>query len=244
MNVRMWLLGAAVLAALIVARVLFEDESPTPASSTAALETPVHSGSAPASTLDNAAAPLQSGSEAPIAMVAEEVEGNDAVFRVNSAGELVLDEQTRLNIEALVASTDADNLYATTRKHTENLPAAAAQLAAELVDRFVHYQQAQRQTYPPDVAPLTLEDAVSELEGLHGLRVAHFGPEVARKFYGNEEIIAREMIEVMRLENDQSLTPKEKLERAQALREQLPAVAAIEKSNRDSDAAQKPEIKE
>jgi hypothetical protein len=241
MKGRIWLLLAAVLSALIVASVLFESESPVPtANPIAEFETPTPIGSAPTSAADGVDVPLQSGPEASIAMV-DDAKENGAAFRVDAAGDLVLDEQTRLNIEALIASTEPRNLYAETREHTEGLPPAAARLAEELVDKFVHYQQAQRQTYPPDVAPLTPEDAVRELEGLHALREAHFGPEVARRFYGNEEIIAREMIEVMRLENDQSLTPEEKLERAQALRERLPGVAAIERRNRESVATQKPQ---
>lgn len=243
MNGRMWLLLAAVLSAFIVANVLLDDESPAPAVIPGPeLEMPAQTGSTPASTIDEAA-PLHSAPAESIAKD-DDMEVNDATFRVDAAGELVLDEHTRFGIEALIASTDVRNLYAKTREHTEKLPPAAARLAEDLVNKFVLYQQAQKQTYPPDVAPLTPEDAVRELEGLHALREAHFGPEVARKFYGNEETIAREMIEVMRLENDQSLTPEEKLERAQALREQLPGVAAIEQRNRDADAKQRQQEKE
>jgi hypothetical protein len=39
---------------------------------------------------------------------------------------------------------------------------------------------------------------------------------------------------VLRVENDPSLTAQEKVERARALREQLPGVAAIERSNREA----------
>jgi lipase chaperone LimK len=100
------------------------------------------------------------------------------------------------------------------------------------------YQQAQRQLDPPDAAPLTEDDAIRQLEGLHALREAHFGPDVARRFFGREEAIGREMIEVLRVENDQSLTTQEKLERSQALRERLPGVAAIERNNRQSTQPQ------
>ena len=160
--------------------------------------------------------------------------GSDAGFRTSAAGELLLDEKTRLHIEALVAGSDPNDLNAAIRERTQDLPPAAANRVEELVNNFVQYQQAQRQTYPPNDAPITEDDAVRELEGLHALREAHFGPEVARLFYEKEEAIAREMIEVLRVENDPSLTPQEKVERARALREQLPGVAAIERSNREA----------
>jgi len=146
----------------------------------------------------------------------------------------VLDEQTRLNIERLVAQTEPHNLYAEASEQMENLPPSAARQAQELIEKFVIYQQAQRQIQPPDVAPVTEDEAVRQLQELHSLREVHFGAEVARRFYGKEESLAREMIEVIRIENDQSLTPEEKLERSRALREQLPGVAAIEKGNRES----------
>ena len=51
------------------------------------------------------------------------------------------------------------------------------------------------------------EDALAELEGLHALRAAHFGAVIARALYGEEEIVARQLIELMRLEKDQSEDP-------------------------------------
>jgi hypothetical protein len=157
-------------------------------------------------------------------------------FRVDDAGKLILDEKTRLNIEALIAYTDPAKLYDATREQTKNLPPAAAQRAEEMVDRFNHYSQAQRQSYPPGIAPLTEEDALNQLDGLHALREAHFGPEVAEAFYADEEKLSRELIELMRLEKDQSLTLSEKAERAQALHDRLPTIAAIEAKNREDDA--------
>jgi lipase chaperone LimK len=159
---------------------------------------------------------------------------NNAAFRTDAAGELVVDEQTRLNMEALIAQTEAGELYREVREQTEHLPPTAARDAEELVQKFVQYQHAQRQTYPPRDAPVSEDEAIRELEALHALRQTHFGAEVAAQLYGHEERIAREMIEVMRIENDQSLTPAEKLARAQAIREHLPGVAAIEKRNRES----------
>ena len=147
---------------------------------------------------------------------------NDKTFRVNDSERLVLDEQTRLNMEALFARTEHDHLAEAKQQAIEPLPAAAGAQAAELLEQYDNYQQAQRQAYPPGVAPATEEAALAELDGLHALRVAHFGPLVARALYGEEEAVSRQLVELMRLEKDQSLTMEEKAARAQQLRDSLP----------------------
>jgi hypothetical protein len=147
---------------------------------------------------------------------------NDKTFRVNASGRLQLDEQARLNIEALFARTDRERLAEAKQQAIDPLPAAAGAQAAELLEQYDNYQQAQRQAYPPGVAPPTEEAALAELDGLHALRVAHFGPVVARALYGEEEASSRQLIELMRLEKDQSLTMEEKAARAQQLRDSMP----------------------
>jgi len=144
---------------------------------------------------------------------------NDKTFRVNASGRLVLDEQARLNMEALFARTERVQLAEAKQQAIEPLPAAAGAQAAELLEHYDNYQQAQRQAYPPGVAPATEEAALAELDGLHALRVAHFGPVIARALYGEEEAESRQLVELMRLEKDQSLTLEEKAVRAQQLRD-------------------------
>ncbi|MBC7983889.1 MAG: hypothetical protein H7Y02_08550 [Candidatus Obscuribacterales bacterium] len=131
----------------------------------------------------------------------------------------------------------AAELEAKKQELAQHLPPVAAAEIMQLFDRFQNYSIAARQTYPPGIAPASEEDAIVELEGMHALRVAHFGPEVAQAFYGDEEAINRQMIELLRLENDQSLTPEEKAVKAQKLRESLPGIAAIERKNREDDSA-------
>jgi lipase chaperone LimK len=159
--------------------------------------------------------------------------GTGKVFSVDSSGQLVLDEQTRLNMEALLARTEPNDLAAAKQQAVESLPPAAAAKAAELLDHYDNYQQAQRQMYPPGIAPPTEEAALAELEGLHSLRVAHFGADAAHAMYGAEETITRSLIELMRLEKDQSLTMEEKAVRAQQLRDSMPELAEIERKNRE-----------
>jgi hypothetical protein len=164
----------------------------------------------------NVPAPADESAPTPEPTVAQT---NDKTFRVNAAGRLVLDTQTRLNMEALFARTESDHLAEAKQQAIEPLPAAASAQAAELLEHYDNYQQAQKQAYPPGVAPATEEAALAELDGLHALRAAHFGPVVARALYGEEEAVSRQLIELMRLEKDQSLTLEEKAARAQQLRD-------------------------
>lgn len=146
-------------------------------------------------------------------------------FRLDSTGKLVIDEQTRLNMEALFARTDPADLPKLLDEITQQLPPAAAAEASALLDRYQNYSTAQRQAYPPGTAPATEEAALAELEGLHALRVAHFGSENAQALYGAEEALTRSLIELMRLEKDQSLTLEEKAARAQQLYDTLPELS-------------------
>lgn len=144
-------------------------------------------------------------------------------FRVDNTGKLILDEQTRLNMEALFAQTDRADLAEAQQEAIAKLPPSAATEARGLLERYDNYSREQRQSYPPGIAPATEEAALAELDGLHALRVAHFGPEAAQAFFGAEEEITRTLIDLMRLEKDQSLTLQEKAERAQKLHDEIEA---------------------
>lgn len=234
---RTWLLAGTAAVGVVIVIVSYEREPPRRTLETIESSTQP-AGTAPnlpAATLDSDRASSARSPDPRAALgTVEDSNDEDAAFRTDAVGELVVDEQTRLNLEALIAQSGSRGLDAEVREQTEHLSPGAGQKVEELVQKFVQYQAAQRQTYPPGDAPVTADDAIRELEGLHALREAHFGPELAQRLYGSEEAIAREMIEVMRIENDQSLTAEEKLERAQALRERLPGVAAIERSNREA----------
>lgn len=155
----------------------------------------------------------------------------DKVFSLDATGRVNVDEQTRLNIEAFYARYGGDGLENAKEEIRRSLPPEAAAEAIDLVEKFGNYQTAARQTYPPGVAPPTEDHAIAELDGLHALRVAHFGEGVANAFYGREEKATRALLELMRIEKDQSLTPQEKAERADALRASMPELAALEQMN-------------
>jgi lipase chaperone LimK len=152
-------------------------------------------------------------------------------FRIDATGNLIIDEQTRLNMEALLARTDAADLPELHQEIAQTLAPAAATAATALLDRYQNYSKAQRQAYPPGGAPATEEAALAELDGLHALRVAHFGSDIARALYGAEEALTRSLIELMRLEKDQSLTMEEKAARAQQLYDTLPELSRVQRSD-------------
>ena len=152
-------------------------------------------------------------------------------FRTDATGKLIVDEQTRLGMEALLARTDPADLPKVQEDITQNLPPAAAAEASALLDHYQNYSKAQRQAYPPGAAPATEEAALAELEGLHALRVAHFGADIAHKLYGAEEALTRSLIELMRLEKDQSLTLEEKAARAQQLYDTLPELSSVQRAD-------------
>ncbi|HYM35977.1 MAG TPA: lipase secretion chaperone, partial [Steroidobacteraceae bacterium] len=137
-------------------------------------------------------------------------------FRVDASGQLVLDGQTRLHVEALVALTDLNQLDAKIEEEVGEFPPAARARAHDLVERYRVYIIAQKQTYPPGIAPDNEDEMATQLDGLHVLRVAHFGQATADAFYADEEKLDRELLDLMRLEKDPGLTMEEKAERAQA----------------------------
>jgi lipase chaperone LimK len=139
------------------------------------------------------------------------------MFKTDSSGRLIIDEQARLTIEKLVALNDPPEVLRKVRELAQTLPPAAAQELPDLVDRYRNYTTALRQTLPPDHAPASEQEALTMLETMHALRVQHFGEKVADGLFASEEKTQRELIDLMRLQNDQSLSLQEKAEKAQAL---------------------------
>lgn len=111
----------------------------------------------------------------------------DRVFALDATGRVIIDEQTRVNMEAFYARYGGDGLENAKDEMRRSLPPEAAAEAIDLVERFGNYLAAVRQTYPPGAAPPAENHAKDELEGLHALRVAHFGEKVANALYGRAQ---------------------------------------------------------
>ena len=128
-----------------------------------------------------------------------------------------MNEKTRLDLERLHALyTPAER----ERKLTEiaaTLPPEAARELYQLMDQYQNYQAAVYQAYPPDREMTSVEQGVSQIDGMHGLRVQYFGEQATEDMFGAEEKLQRELYKLMENEKDPSLTVEEKAERAQQI---------------------------
>jgi lipase chaperone LimK len=148
-------------------------------------------------------------------------DNSTANFEADAAGQLVTNEQTRLNIERLVALNSPDEMQRQLQDLRQSLPAPAAQRLADLVEQYMSYIEVARQTFPPGQAPSSEQDALTQVSTLHALRAQYFGPEAAQAMFGTEEESQRELLELMKLEKDPSLSLQERAERAQAHQQRL-----------------------
>ena len=148
------------------------------------------------------------------------------IFQADEHGNLVLNETTRHNIEKLHALNTPEELDEKMKKLSTVLPDTAHRQVANLIDYFDKYTREIQEIYPPDVAPETVEDVLVQLKGLHDLRKMHFGVDVARAFYADEEKMSLQLIYLMAIEKDKSLSLGEKAERAQQLLQNSPELAA------------------
>ena len=157
-----------------------------------------------------------------LASVAPEPGDNNA-FEVDASGKLVRNEQARLHVEALVALTPPGQLREVALAQVQDLPAAAAVEALDLIERYSGSQAAQKLAFAPGNAPLVPEEALAELDGLHALRVSYFGREGAQSLFGKEEAVARQLLEWMREDNAPGLSMEQRAVRAQARYDALQA---------------------
>lgn len=157
------------------------------------------------------------------------------MFAADAAGNLILSERTRLNVEKLSALYSAEERAQRLAIVEQVLPATAYRQLVELTESYRNLTLAARQQLPPGVAPASVEDAITQHELLHSLRVAHLGAAATDALFGEEERINRRLLDFMSLEQHEGMTLHEKAEKAQQLLLQSPElVAAYEKNRRDA----------
>ncbi len=122
----------------------------------------------------------------------------ESLFQLEATGKLALDEHTRLGVESLVALTAPEQMHTALEAHVQGLPPEAAAAARKFVEQYMGYVDAQKSTYPPGRAPLVPEEGLAELAGLQALRESYFGREAAQRMYGEEDAVARRLLELMR----------------------------------------------
>jgi hypothetical protein len=214
-----WLGGfAALLALLAFAWVLWRGEAaaPTPATTPAGPRADIRWWGNPAlgvasDPVGDAPVPITR----PVAPAVTEAEP-DGLFRLDERGQLQLDERTRLDVERLLAMHDPAQLEGVLDGHLAGLPAQAVAAARQLVQQYAGYADAQKRSYPSGTAPLVPEEGLAELAGLSALRASYFGQEAAQRLFGEEEAIARRLLELMRDDPVPHAPMEEKAMRAQA----------------------------
>lgn len=150
------------------------------------------------------------------AVIAGQEPAEKIMFQINAKGRIVLDEEARLNIEKLYALNEPGERAKKHRDLEQSLPPAASRELTALMARYDSYQEAQLQTYPPGQELSSAAEGLLQLDGLHELRVQHFGAEAAAGFYGAEEKMQRELLVQMSLDKDSGLTLGQKAEKAQS----------------------------
>jgi hypothetical protein len=118
--------------------------------------------------------------------------------RTNARGDLVIDAQTRTDVELVVGLYKADKALAKLDEACKNEGGKAQREMKNLYQQFAQYSQAVTQTFPVEEQTAIPVDKLEGtlLKGLHDLRVQYFGAERACAMYCEEEDLTRKMLTV------------------------------------------------
>jgi hypothetical protein len=232
--------GAAVVIAAVASLWLLKDGE-SERSPTLSSQNPVSAPVAQAPTVATPTVADETQQPAPAPFVAavpssadedDNSEDPTKMFKADAAGNLALAERTRINVEKMLWIYSPEEQRQRLAVIEQTLPAGAYRQLVDLMDRYQNFTIAAKQTYPPDVSPATVEDAITQYEGLSALRKAHFGTEAAEAMFGREEKINRQLLEFMNLEKHEGMTMEEKAMKAQEMLSKSPELAAIYDQNR------------
>lgn len=137
------------------------------------------------------------------------------MFQADERGNLILDKNTRLNIEQLYALNTPEELDAKLQKLSTVLPSPAHRQLLNLIDYFDKYLRDTKINYSSEMAPANVEEALEQLQGMHALRVKHFGSDAATALFAEDEKTNRQLLELMLMDKDKNASMEEKAERAQ-----------------------------
>lgn len=137
-------------------------------------------------------------------------------FRTDASGALMLDADTVVTLEQLVAFSTPDQLTALAREAAAGLSPGLQAQALELAQRFDRYQEAVRQRIQSEQAPTTVDDMARDLQALQVMRHDHFGAQAALLMFGDQEAVTARLIELMRQDTLVETPLEERAMRAQA----------------------------
>jgi len=156
-----------------------------------------------------------------------------SLFSADQRGDLVINETTRLSIEKLYALHTPEEREAKVNELSGVLPSEAHRQLVHFLDYFDKYVREAKIIYPPEAQTDSVDAALDQLDGLHDLRVSYFGADVAEAFFGREERVGRRMLDLMRLEKDDTLSLEEKAYRAKLVVQEDPEFAAAHSAGPD-----------
>jgi lipase chaperone LimK len=148
------------------------------------------------------------------------------LFELGFAGGLVIDQDTRVALEILMADM-ADPPTAQDMQRIEDalrqgLPAREAAQAVGLLRSYRSYVGDIEQQISPRGIPANVQEMNALFDDMAAVRLKHFDPATADALFGAHEAYARYSMEASFIEQDQSLDGPARQERLDRLREQLP----------------------
>lgn len=144
-----------------------------------------------------------------------------AHLKADRGGNLVVDDSVQDNLERIVALHDREAAQHKLEELASSLPPAARRQAADLYFRYQQYTTALTQE-PARDEPSTTQEARQQLDALHALRERQLGADTARALFADDEEVARQMIELMRQQDDPALSLEQKAELAQQAYSRMP----------------------
>lgn len=144
-----------------------------------------------------------------------------ARLKADASGNLMIDDGVQDNLERIVALHDREAAQHKLEELAAGLPPAARRQAVDLYIRYQQYATALAQEAVRD-EPSTPQEARRQLDALHALRERQLGADTARALYADDEEAARQMIDLMRQQDDPALGLEQKAELAQQAYSKMP----------------------
>lgn len=116
------------------------------------------------------------------------------VFRLTPQGRLLVDEQTRVDIERVASLHGRDDALVRLDEATRPLGEAARREARVLYEQLVRYEQALATALASEPERPSIEDARRQLQLMQALRTQHFG-EQAGALFGAEEALQQRLLD-------------------------------------------------
>ena len=137
------------------------------------------------------------------------------VFRANGQGHLIIDPQTRGDVERVHALYAHDDGLKRLEAFSAELPDTAKRELKDLYQQWAQYAQAVMQAFPVESSSDSLEEARHQLAGLKQMRQQHFGPERTRLMFGEEEEVSEELLNRIEANKEPKLSLDDKVKQAQ-----------------------------